>query len=84
MYAEAISAESMDDLIHKLSLALKELRESKMNIDILRDISTNPNLSLELDSMSEETNELISIFFTSIKTCKEKKKLSKSPKIKKK
>ena len=84
MYSEAISAESLDDLIHKLSMALKELRESKMTIDILWDISQNPNLKHELHSLSEETNELISIFFASIKTCKEKKRLKTTQKDKNK
>jgi len=59
IYAESISAESVKDLIHKLSLAQKELRETRTNLTILISISlplkTAENISLAL----KETDELI-------------------------
>lgn len=59
IYAESISAESVKDLIHKLSLVQKELRETNTNLTILVSISlpikTTENISLAL----KETDELI-------------------------
>jgi four helix bundle protein len=59
IYAESISAESIKDLIHKLGLVLKELRETKTNLIILSEIKLNENtLHLILSSL-KETDELI-------------------------
>jgi four helix bundle protein len=66
-YGEAQSAESRKDFIHKMKVALKELRETLV---WLRIIQRKP-LVKPLDKCSElidENNELISIFVASIAT----------------
>jgi four helix bundle protein len=59
IYAESISAESVKDLIHKLALVQKELRETKTNLTILSSIvlpaATQQNLRIAL----EESDELL-------------------------
>jgi four helix bundle protein len=65
-YGEAQSAESKADFIHKLKLALKELRETEVWLKIilkgsLVDIKT-------IAELLQETNELIAILFKSIDT----------------
>ena len=66
-YAEALGAESRKDFIHKIKIALKELRETNI---CLRIIKCKPLIrkSFEIESAINECNELISIFVTSIKT----------------
>ena len=66
-YGEAQSAESRKDFIHKMKVALKELRESLVWLLI---IQCKP-LVESLDKCSpliDENNELISIFLASIAT----------------
>lgn len=75
-YAEAISAESRKDFIHKVKTALKELRETLICLRIISEKSLSKELKL-LESAVRESNELISIFVTSIKTAKQNE-LSKS------
>ncbi len=69
-YAEAQSAESTKDFIHKLKISLKELRETEVWIKIL--IKAKLIKSSLLDPLLKETDELISIFFKSIDTAKKK------------
>ena len=64
---EAQNAESKVDFIHKMKIALKELRESSICLKIMdsRQYSAdNKNLVKAI----EECNELISIFVKSIET----------------
>ncbi len=66
-YGEAQSAESRKDFIHKMKVALKELRETLVWLLI---IQCKP-LAEPLDKLTpliEENNELISIFVASIAT----------------
>jgi four helix bundle protein len=67
-YGEAQAAESDKDFIHKLRLVLKELRESKNCILILK---RSGNVS-ECETTLQETNELIAIFIKSIGTARSK------------
>ena len=70
-YGEAQGAESRSDVIHKMKVSLKELREAR--IWLLMIVKANlikPTSKLEL--LTSENNELISIFVTSIKTAKQK------------
>jgi len=60
-YGEAQSAESRKDFIHKMKIALKELRETHVWLLI---IQRKPLI----EPLIEESNELISIFVTSIAT----------------
>ena len=63
---EAQHAESKADFIHKMKVALKELRES---FNALRIVQTVKWLATEkLDSVLDENNQLISIFVKSIET----------------
>ena len=67
-YAEAQAAESRADFIHKIKVALKELKESFVCLKILKkkqylDVS-NSGFALK------EANELISILVTSVKTAR--------------
>lgn len=67
-YSEAQDAESRKDFVHKLKIALKELRESSTNMKIIK---MKPILqSDQLDKAIKECNELISILVKSIQTTK--------------
>ena len=67
-YGEVQGAESPKDFIHKMSIALKELRESKNNMRI-QSMSGLMELSKpEHEWLLKECSELIAIFNASIKT----------------
>ena len=69
-YGEAQSAESNADFIHKLKIALKELREIEVWLKIiLRAELIQPS---KLSPLLQETDELISILFKSIDTAGKK------------
>ena len=68
LYGEAQAAESRSDFIHKMKIALKELRESRIN---LRIINKKPViLNEKINIAFKEANELIAIFTSSIATTK--------------
>jgi len=79
-YGEAQSAESRKDFIHKIKIVLKELRETKvwLNIICFKKLLTKRNN--ELAPLIIECNELISIFVTSVKTAEKNKNLEKCTK----
>ncbi len=64
-YGEARAAESRVDFIHKMKICLKELRETHICLKI---IEKRPWMGLPLTALLDETNQLISIFVTSLKT----------------
>ncbi|MCG8683411.1 MAG: four helix bundle protein [Desulfobacterales bacterium] len=66
-YAEARSAESCSDFIHKIKISLKELRETKVWLRIIEKTELISSLT-ELKALIHEANELISILVTSVKT----------------
>jgi four helix bundle protein len=67
-YGEAQSAESKSDFIHKLKIALKELRETEIWLKVaFRSELIKP---AKLKPIIIETDELISILFKSIETAK--------------
>ena len=68
-YGEAQSAESKKDFIHKVSLVLKELRESHVNLKILAKTGSASNTEL-MKKASEESNQLVSIFYRTAQTAK--------------
>ena len=72
-YGEAQSAESRSDFIHKMKVALKELRETKVWLLMIVRAKLIKPVS-KLDSLIKENDELISIFMSSIKTAKQNKK----------
>ncbi|XWN36269.1 MAG: four helix bundle protein [Balneola sp.] len=67
-YAEATSAESRKDFIHKMKIGLKELRETFVCLKIIK---RKPLVGeSELEIVLKECNELIAIFNTSIRTAR--------------
>lgn len=68
-YGEAQGAESRKDFIHKMSICLKELRETFVAIKIIKYAKLSLKEGL-LESCLLENNELISIFVKSIETAK--------------
>jgi len=69
IYGEAQSAESRDDFIHKMKIALKELKETRVSLKLIRKREMiNP--ILRLDPVSKENEELIAILSKSIDTAK--------------
>ena len=68
-YGEAMAAESQADFVHKLKIALKELRETEIWIKIIAKANLIKSAS-KLAPLLQETDELSAILFTSIKTAK--------------
>jgi len=66
-YAEAQSGESRRDFIHKLKIVLKELKETRVALKIVKLANMYPDLS-KLEFAMQEINELIAIFITSVNT----------------
>ena len=68
-YGEAESAESRADFIHKLKVALKEMRETLIWLKVIvRAELIQPSEALV--PLLQETDELISILYKSIETAK--------------
>ena len=65
-YGEAHAAESRKDFIHKMSISLKELRETFNCLKII--LRKQWYETEKLKVVIDETNQLISIFVSSIKT----------------
>jgi len=78
-HGEAQAAESPKDFIHKLRISLKELRETQRWIRRIQRVPlvTAPE---RLDDLLLETDELIRIFVTSIRTAEKNIKLKQNPK----
>lgn len=70
-FGEARSAESPKDLFHKLSIILKELRETVINLKLMRNKSLCKRADL-VNKAIDENNQLIAIFIKSIQTVKNK------------
>ncbi len=66
-YGEAQVAESRADFTHKMSVVLKELKESQVCIKIIkiRNFCTDPEI---LGKCDQECSELVAIFITSVQT----------------
>jgi four helix bundle protein len=75
-YGEAQSAESRHDFIHKMKISLKELRETRVWLLMI----VKANLikpTTKLNSLIDESNQLISIFVKSVNTAQQNlKKIS--------
>ncbi len=71
-YGEAQSAESAADFIHKLKIALKELRETLIWLKIISRASMIKSATL-LAPLLQETDQLIAILFASVKTAGKRK-----------
>lgn len=70
-HGEAQAAESNADFIHKLSICLKELRETRRWLRLIQRVPlvTKPDA---VKPSLDETEELIRIFFTSLKTARKR------------
>ena len=66
-HGEAQSAESPKDFVHKLRISLKELRETQRWLMLIQRIPLIKPAE-KLDNILQETEELIKIFVSSIKT----------------
>ena len=66
-YGEAQSAESAADFIHKLKIALKELRESLIWLRIISRANLIKSATM-LTPLMRENDELIAILYASVKT----------------
>lgn len=69
VYGEAQSAESRDDFIHKMKIAVKELKETRVSLKLIRRRKMITPLQ-RLDLISKENEELIAIISKSIDTAK--------------
>jgi four helix bundle protein len=69
-YGEAMHAESKKDFIHKMKIALKELRETHISLKILYSLGRVP-FKNEIIDLKEENNELLAIFVSSVKTAQQ-------------
>ncbi len=71
-YGEAQGAESKNDFIHKISIILKELRETQISLKLLSD-SIKENAKAELNFCSDECAQLVAIFHKTVITAKSNK-----------
>ena len=68
IYGEAQAAESRADFIHKMKMVLKEVRESRVNLKIIK---KKPLLVNEkVDLAFNEASQLMAIFLKSIETAR--------------
>jgi four helix bundle protein len=67
LYGEAQGAPTKKDFIHKISLVLRELRETHINLKIIND-SHLFNNQKEMDRILDESNQLVSIFTKTYQT----------------
>ena len=72
-YGEVLSSESLKDFIHKMSVCLKELRETYVSLKIIKKLDFKET-EKDIDIVLKENLELISIFSKAIKTSKQKNK----------
>ena len=68
-YGEAQAAESRNDFIHKISIILKELRETQINLKLLSG-SIKENVETEMDFCNNECAQLVAIFHQTVITAK--------------
>ncbi|HEY2825225.1 MAG TPA: four helix bundle protein [Gemmatimonadales bacterium] len=66
-YAEARAAESRRDFVHKMQIALKELRETRVWLRLIERLGPTPS---GLEPLIQECLELVSIFAKSVKTAR--------------
>src|SRR6266487_990335 len=71
-YGEAQAAESRDDFIHKLGVVLKELKERRTALKIVRKKELIKPVK-RIDEIFKETEELIAIIAKSIETATKNK-----------
>ena len=70
-YGEAQSAESRKDFIHKLSIVMKELRETYINLKIIQRLN-NKSEPDNFNLIVNECDQLLAIFYKTIQTTRTK------------
>lgn len=70
-YGEAQAAESKNDFIHKISIVLKELRETQICLNLLSG-SITENQEQQMQACQKECDELVAIFHKTVMTAKSK------------
>ena len=68
-YGEAQSAESRNDFIHKVKIILKELRETRISLKIIKKYPLTDKSDI-VEKALNECNELTAIFNKSVETAK--------------
>jgi len=68
-HGEAEAAESQRDFVHKMGVCLKELRETKRALKLTSKVPLVESPAV-VDPLLAETEELIKIFYVSIRTAK--------------
>jgi len=71
-HGEVEAAESRKDFIHKLKICLKELKETRRWLRLVKKAAMLP--ALKMAPILHETEELVMIFFVSIRTAEKKAK----------
>lgn len=73
VYGEACAPESTEDFIHKMGVALKELRETRICLKIIQKAGFAPD-QRQFTKILNENNEMVAIFGSSINTARKKLK----------
>jgi four helix bundle protein len=73
-YGEALGAESRKDFTHKIGIVLKEIRESYNNLRIISKSEFYKGNQTDLDRLIDECNQLVSIFYRTALSLKNKSK----------
>jgi four helix bundle protein len=71
LYGEAHGAISKRDFIHKISLVLRELKETHINLKIIEQSKLLLNQNL-MNEIQDENNQLIKIFMKTMITAKQR------------
>ena len=71
-YGEAQAAESRNDFIHKTSIVLKELRETKVSLRLLAG-SVKPENLKRFEECQDECDQLVAIFHKTVMSAKQNK-----------
>lgn len=66
-YGEAQGGESRRDFVHKLRVALKEMRETRVCLKIIHRATLHPDLT-RIEASQAECNELVAILNASVRT----------------
>uniref|UniRef100_UPI00404714AC four helix bundle protein n=1 Tax=Algoriphagus sp. TaxID=1872435 RepID=UPI00404714AC len=69
-YRAAMRAKSNADFINKIKIVEEEADESQFFLELLSKINSNEQLHPEIDRLTKEVDELISIFVASLKTAR--------------
>jgi len=69
-YGEAQAAESKKDFIHKTSLVLKELRETKISLNLLMASVRAENMNT-FETCQEECDQLVAIFYKTVHSARQ-------------